>query len=114
MNRTSDICVSRIVSDLKKTVSNLTSEEVFTTKVAQIIEVVASSLGLTLGYDQGFLLVSDKRAHTLYDHVIIECIAPGIDSPAEFVNVNMINYIISEAQVKERFTSFFGVIISDR
>jgi len=114
MNRTSDICVSRIVSDLKKTVSNPTSEEVFTTKVAQTIEAVASSLGLTPRYDQGFLLVSDKRAHTLYDHVIIECIAPGIDSPAEFVNVNMINYIISEAQVKERFTSFFGVIISDR
>ncbi len=114
MNRTSDICLSRIVSDLKRIVSNPTNEKVFTTKVAQIVEAVASSLGLMLRYDQGYLLVSHERAHTLYDQVIIGCITPGIGSPAAFVNGNMINYITSEAQVKERFTSFFGVIISDR
>ena len=117
MSKISDINLDKIVSELRKIARISTNEEEFKINAERVLyDNVVSILGLDMGRYE-YSLVSGARMDALYGHVIIEYKAPGILSTSSgFAKAKeqIINYIMTEAGVKERLKYFFGIILSDK
>lgn len=117
MTEISEINLDKIVSELRKSARSSSNEEELKINVTKVInENIASPFNLTMGRYE-YTLVSGARVDALYGHVLIEYKAPGVLSTSsgfKKAQKQIIDYIISEAGVKERFKLFFGIIISDK
>ena len=117
MSEISEINLDKIVSDFRKISRSSVNEEEFKINAERIIyDNIVSVLGLEMGRYE-YSLVSGARMDALYGHVIIEYKAPGVLSTSPgFAKAKkqIIDYIISEAGVKDRFKYFFGIILSDK
>jgi len=117
MSTISDINLDKIVSYFRRIARSSTNEEEFRINAVKIIdENIVSVLGLKMGRFE-YSLISGARADALYGHVLIEYKAPGILSTVVGfgrAKNQIIDYIIAEAGVKERFKYFFGIILSDK
>jgi len=117
MSKISDINLDKIVSDFRKISRSSVNEEEFKINAERIIyDDIVSVLGLEMGRYE-YSLVSGARMDALYGHVIIEYKAPGVlSTPSGFAKAKkqLIDYILQEAGVKERFKYFFGIILSDK
>ncbi|MGD2248953.1 MAG: N-6 DNA methylase [Candidatus Methanofastidiosia archaeon] len=117
MGEISDINLDRIVSDFRRVARSSANEEELKIGATKIIdEHITSVLGLDMGRYE-YTLVSGVRPDALYGHVLIEYKAPGAlstDSQFSRAKEQIINYILTEAEVKENFKNYFGIIISDK
>lgn len=116
MSKIQKINIDKITSELRKIARSASNEEELKINAERIIyENIISVFGLSVGKYE-YTLISGARIDALYGHVVIEYKAPGVLSKnSGFIKARkqIIDYIIKEADVKERFKLFFGIILCD-
>jgi len=114
----SQVDVDDVLTSIRTAVRLAQNEEDVRVRVSSIIEEkILKPLDISEVGKYEYTLVSGVKADALYGHVIIEYKAPGKLSSRTDVNKareQLVNYIVKEAGVRERYRNFLGVIISDR
>ncbi|MEM2651910.1 MAG: N-6 DNA methylase [Candidatus Caldarchaeum sp.] len=107
-----------VLSSIRQAVNVAHTEEDLRLRVSGVIEQkVLKPLGITQVGKYEYTLVSGARADALYGHVLIEYKAPGrLSSRSDVARAKeqLVNYIVQEAGVEDRFRLFLGIILGDR
>jgi methylase of polypeptide subunit release factors len=104
------IDMDMITSDFKKL--KMYSQKEFRIQAVQLIETIASSLGLTSKTHE-YSVISGGRENALFNHVLIQYSAPGIlstDSGLATAQAEIVDSITCEGNNH----STFGILLSDR
>ncbi|MEM2236851.1 MAG: N-6 DNA methylase [Candidatus Caldarchaeum sp.] len=107
-----------VLSSIRQAVNIAQTEEDLRLRVSGVIEQkVLKPLGITQVGKYEYTLVSGVKVDALYGHVLIEYKAPGkLSSKADVSKAKeqLVNYIVQEAGVEDRFRYFLGIILGDR
>ncbi|MEM0444236.1 MAG: N-6 DNA methylase, partial [Candidatus Caldarchaeum sp.] len=107
-----------VLSSIRQAVNVAQTEEDLRLRVSGVIEQkVLKPLGITQVGKYEYTLVSGVKVDALYGHVLIEYKAPGkLSSKADVSKAKeqLVNYIVQEAGVEDRFRYFLGIILGDR
>ncbi|MEM1947953.1 MAG: N-6 DNA methylase [Candidatus Caldarchaeum sp.] len=107
-----------VLSSIKHAVMISQTEEDLRLRVSGVIEEkILKPLGITQVGKYEYTLVSGVKVDALYGHVLIEYKAPGkLSSKGDVAKAKeqLVNYIIQEANVEDRFRYFLGIVLSDR
>ncbi|MEM4497337.1 MAG: N-6 DNA methylase [Nitrososphaerota archaeon] len=110
--------VDDVLTSIRNAVRLATNEEEVRLRVSTYIEEkILKPLNITQVGKYEYTLISGARIDALYGHVVIEYKAPGkLSTKSDTVKAKqqLINYISSIAEVKDRYKYFIGVIISDK
>ena len=112
------IDIDNVVTCIKNAVMRANSEEDVRVAVSMcIVRYILEPLGIKDIGRYEYTLVSGVRADALYGHVLIEYKAPGklsTERDIQKAKEQVIGYIQQESRIKDEYSRYLGVIISDK